>query len=1469
MERTRVALVCAWFLLCAPQAFAAFPYKAGNPNDYTTYKLPTGANQAPDDFTGKLLWMYAATADANADPLTLADKRELGGIRGASLVDNADVDTGWRTTTGRPDVTLAILDSGIKWDDRGAMLDDRHKTRINTGEAPVPKVDRATATEAGQNCATFTGGVRDANGDGIFNIVDYACDTRVDPNPAKGVGPSDLLDPQDILIAFSDGVDDDHNGYTDDLVGWDFLDNDNDPYDDVQYGHGTGESRDSSSEADNGGDLGTCPNCTQIYLRVGTSFVADVNRFAEAAVYATDNHVSVIQEALGTLNKSKVAGEAIKYAYDHGTTVIASAADEAAQHHNWPSSFPYSIVVNSVTHTDEANGVPGVGSYLQFNGCTNFSSRITLAIPSVSCSSDATGRASGMAGLVYSAALNAIAKGNLTASATCHRVDGSACPITPNQVRQVMASGIVDGTSVADDVNFAQTPAGSSTELACLPVALPACTDPFLAAPTARVGTGLSYPARKGHDQFYGYGRVNMVHTLEAVDAGTLPPSVEIASPNWFDMVDPGGAALTVTGQEANRAAAYTCKVLVAPGSYAGEADFTPIPSTVCNGTPQTGALDGTLGSISMATLKGLFPATAGDFTGREPGTGAQTYGGRPDTEPYGFIVKVVATSVGLHPLVGQDRRQAYLHHDAELLPGYPKQLDGDGEASPVLADLDGDNQNELVLANSDGDVYAFERDGGQVPGFPVHTGALRADHAAAPGWGALDTGHEAVLATPAVGDLDGDGVPEIVVADLDGAVRVFGADGTLKQTLHTNPAYAGIPQQPFVNLRHGHLNRTQPGFIASPVLADLDGDGKQEIIAAAMDRHVYAWHADGSTVVGWPVLVVDRSKVASIDPMSHAVTFKAGVGADFDQGAIIDTPAVGDLDGDGKPEVVVGTNEAYTEPVNAGGFDQATYTILGQLLEPGNSRLFAIKPGGEPGGPSPASNPYLPGWPFKVGIIDGGILPLVGEGVTGSPIIGNVSCNGAAAAPIVGTVPAAGLPYLVGVDGKSCYGQLGGLDRALPTSGGVAADPLFFPAFGHPAFAKLAGLDTFLAPAAGLIRAADIVLPEYQGGRDYLAAWNTATGQLAPGWPAEVNDLQFLTGPSVADIDAVPGQDVLDTTANLDLQALNAAGKPISTAWPKLTGDWSVAIPVSGPWGAGDKKVVVSFTRGGRMLAYGTAADACAPGDWPQFHHDPANSGDARRDAVEPGHPTGASLDGTALKFTATGDDLQCGTAAKYQVVTSDSPITAASFAGADALVGSGTPGAAGAAQTVPLVGTLKRYIAVRAVDEQGNVGRPAVVDRGAGAPVLIATATPTPGATVTPSPSPTATPTTTATPDGCRDARGPRITRATRKLRRHRLVVRGRARDRGCAGLQRVRVSVTHRLGRHRCRSLRHNGTEAAGRPCARRTLYVVAKGLKRWKLRYGARPVAGRYVIRVRARDKAGNRGRVRKLRLRIRG
>src|SRR2546423_11463519 len=174
------------------------------------------------------------------------------------------------------------------------MTDLRRKIRLNKGELPYPQVS-GSCPGYHQDGTTW-----DVNDDGVFNVDDYACDPRVD----KSHGDPSLLDPKDLIDAFSNGSDGDGNGFTDDIAGWDFLQNDNDPYDDVQYGHGTGEARDSSSEANNEGQTGACPNCTVIPLRVGDSFIADANNFAQAVLYAAANCRPALPEALGTLHPS-------------------------------------------------------------------------------------------------------------------------------------------------------------------------------------------------------------------------------------------------------------------------------------------------------------------------------------------------------------------------------------------------------------------------------------------------------------------------------------------------------------------------------------------------------------------------------------------------------------------------------------------------------------------------------------------------------------------------------------------------------------------------------------------------------------------------------------------------------------------------------------------------------------------------------------------------------------------------------------------------------------------------------------------------------------------------------------------------------------------------------------------------------------------------------------------------------------
>ncbi len=650
-------------------------------------------------------------------------------------------------------------------------------------------------------------------------------------------------------------------------------------------------------------------------LRVGDSFIADDNRFAQATLYATDMGADVVQEALGTLNNSSLALQAVQYAYRHGVTVIASAADEAAQHNNWPSSLPHVILVNSVT--------PGLvpppdQSYLSFNGCTNFNAKITLAIPSTSCSSNATGLAAGMAGLIYSAARDAKAAGALEShpdTAHCKRTNGTRCVITPNEVRQLMATGAIDDTPQADDVNFADRP---PAEPSCSPVPAPGCTDPggpgnALQAqvdanrqvPIGPPGLFESYPARWGPDQFYGYGRVNMRRALKAILAGhganppasKILPEAELTSPQWYEQVNPSKATLDVEGQVFARGSTYTCSVLVAPGQYPNNrrtsdsppGDFAPLDNRWCDGhTRHSANHSGVLAQISISQLKSRFPPGT-TFNGPEPQASPANDNGRPNAAPHSFTIRLDRPRDPRRP---QPERQGPARRLPGARPGHAARLPqgdhrgaitagtptSDGESSPALADLNGDNRNELIVAGSDGFVHALRPDGTELPGWPV-----RGDRPP------LHTGERAFTSGEVSSDVGGAdsglrrgrgrepqrGPRGLRRRSRGQGLRMDATSASASSRSRPTPSFSGKPLQPFVNSRHGEANRTQHGFLASPVLADIGGDDRLEIVAAGMDRHLYAWHR---TAVRWPASRCSsstRARCSPSIPQTHQVTFR------------------------------------------------------------------------------------------------------------------------------------------------------------------------------------------------------------------------------------------------------------------------------------------------------------------------------------------------------------------------------------------------------------------------------------------------------------------------------------------------------------------------------------------------------------------------------------------------------------------
>jgi len=347
------------------------------------------------------------------------------------------------------------------------------------------------------------------------------------------------------------------------------------------------------------------------------------------------------------------------------------------------------------------------------------------------------------------------------------------------------------------------------------------------------------------------------------------------------------------------------------------------------------------------------------------PDPGMPTFA--PSANPYQqqFAVRLTVTGDGI-PTAGVDRKVLTAFTDPTLRSGYPKRMAAGGEAPPSYADIDGDGHQELILPLEDGTVHAFASDGSELPGWPVRTDPQwnAVPHTGASGVASLGAPNEPPRGM-AISDLDGDGTQELVTtAGLH--VYVWEPDGSRRP---------GFPVSVDRNFCRGS-DQTQPlhhrkcGFLASPALGHLEGGATLDIVAPALDGRVYALRPDGSAVPGFPVALVDPGVPAGEQMLAESVN----------------SPAISDLNGDGKDDVVAASNESYGAQQPSGDdinglFSQALADLLANAAG-GSTRVYAI---------SGADGRFLPGWPIK---LNGGIqdtLPLVGPGHDPSILNGQV----------------------------------------------------------------------------------------------------------------------------------------------------------------------------------------------------------------------------------------------------------------------------------------------------------------------------------------------------------------------------------------------------------------------------------------------------------------------------------------------
>ena len=369
------------------------------------------------------------------------------------------------------------------------------------------------------------------------------------------------------------------------------------------------------------------------------------------------------------------------------------------------------------------------------------------------------------------------------------------------------------------------------------------------------------------------------------------------------------------------------------------------------------------------------------------PVVSQETMPGELENFPLAFNV---ATSS--HPAVGDidgdgdleivlasDEVYAWNHDGSELIDGDDDSqtngpltnVNGDfGLGGVVLADLDGEPGLEIIVSERGNarEIHVYKADGSMLPGWPR---ALQNSY----NW-----------ATPAVGDVDGDGDNEVVVNDTGGRTFVWHHDGTELRDGDDNPATDGV-----------FLDRDEGWNYSSPALFDLDGDGAAEIIFGTMywdsNNALLAYSSDGTQVRGFPFAT--------------------------DYAIIICSPAVADLNGDGDHEIIFFTESKQLYVLEHDG-----------ELYPGFPITFSSDWDDSPG-PSPAVGnfdddaDYEILWPINSGsfrmdlvVVDTGIGDnTAGDIMTGWPV--QLPCN-SEGSPVVGDITGDGMADILQPVGNS-----------------------------------------------------------------------------------------------------------------------------------------------------------------------------------------------------------------------------------------------------------------------------------------------------------------------------------------------------------------------------------------------------------------------------------------------------------------
>ena len=680
--------------------------------------------------------------------------------------------------TGSMANVIGVIDTGIDYTHPDLYLN------IWLNQREIPVTLRASLSDIDEDgLITF----RDLNGSANARyVLDYNSNGRIDAG--------DLLND----IRWENGVDEDGNGYADDLIGWDFANNDNDPMDDNN--HGTHVAGTIGALGGNGiGVVGVNWNVQMVALKFlsATSFgsishaVSAVNYFTAAAANAsTAENFIATNNSWGGGSFNPALLDAITQAAQQDILFVA-AAGNTSQNNDANPRYPTGYSTAPQTGWEAVVSVASITSSGTLSSFSNFgAASVDIAAPGSS---------------IWSAISNGgYGAFNGTSMATPHVTGALAlyASLFPNatsiQIREALL-----GSANATVSLFDRVASDGTLDISAMLAIVPPITE-F----ADWVGGTLGDDSVNGRD---GKDTISTAFGNDTIDggpgedvlfgddgqdwlsggAGVARKLFLIAEQNPFASIDVGfGAAPAFADLDSD--GDLDLIVGRSDGGLSGfrrnlDGSFTPMDGIATNPVNPFGRID--IGAYSVPTFTDFDANGTMDLIiGRDDGTLAAF--GRNFDGTYTAMDGVGSNPV--NPFLGV------------MVSRY---------SAPSFTDLDFDGDQDLVLGGIEGTLAAYERGSdGRYTALDGLNGRLANPFAN------IDVG---LYSIPSFADLDNDGDQDLVLGGNSGNLMSFRRDGDGSFT--SMNGQNGNPANP--------LALAMVGYDSAPVFSDINGDAQLDVV--------------------------------------------------------------------------------------------------------------------------------------------------------------------------------------------------------------------------------------------------------------------------------------------------------------------------------------------------------------------------------------------------------------------------------------------------------------------------------------------------------------------------------------------------------------------------------------------------------------------------------------------------------------